>query len=256
MNRMIVLVLAVALAAPLALFLALSPPADAQSAPTDRRPDLRMDKLTDLRISNQGGRRLLRFTAVIVNVGVGPFEASGRRADTSTPAMTTTNQRIYDDAGGYRDVGTPGAEMYFGGDGHNHWHVRNLESYELDRKDNGAKVGTGAKSGFCFWDNTQFNSNPSAYPTKYPGCGRSSDFSVTMGLSRGWGDKYPSTLPDQYIDITGLTAGNYRLWATADGSNWYMESAEANNSTYCDIQIRHNTKLRNLGCGGYATPLN
>jgi len=34
--------------------------------------------------------------------------------------------------------------MYFAGDGHTHWHVRDLETYELIRSDNGSKVGTGA----------------------------------------------------------------------------------------------------------------
>ncbi len=255
MKWVTAVVLAVASAAPLALLVAPSPRADAQTAPVDLRPDLRMEKLWDLKISKEGGRRLLRFSAVIVNVGVGPFEASGRRTDTNAPTMTDTNQRVYDDAGGYRDVSTPGAEMYFGGDGHTHWHVRNLESYELDRQDNGAKVGTGAKSGFCFYDNYQFNFDPNAYPGAYWGCGGSSELSVTMGLSKGWGDMYHSSLPDQYIDIGGLTAGNYRLWATADRSNWYIESDEANNWTYCDIHIGPGTKLRNLGCGGYATPL-
>ncbi len=44
----------------------------------------------------------------------------------------------------------------------------------------------------------------------YTGCGYQSALSVTMGLSIGWGDAYYSTLPDQYIDITGLSSGPAR----------------------------------------------
>ncbi|MGH3921877.1 MAG: hypothetical protein ACRDTT_03200 [Pseudonocardiaceae bacterium] len=47
------------------------------------------------------GRRLLRFTTMIVNTGSGPFELGGRRADDASPAMAT-EQRIYNRAGGWR----------------------------------------------------------------------------------------------------------------------------------------------------------
>ena len=58
-----------------------------------------------------------------------------------------------------------------------------------------------------------------------------------MGLSRGWGDRYGYRLPDQYIDVTGLTSGRYRLWATADADNWFRESDDSNNFTWVDIQL-------------------
>jgi len=115
-----------------------------------------MARLRDLSIDNTAdGRRLLRFTTIIVNVGPGLFELHGSRASTLDPDMDVT-QRIYNDTGGYRDVVTTAA-MYYAGDGHNHWHVRDLETYELKRLDNGVRVGTGAKHGFCFNDNTQSN---------------------------------------------------------------------------------------------------
>jgi subtilase family serine protease len=43
------------------------------------------------------------------------------------------------------------------------------------------------------------------------------------------GNNHPR--PDQYIDITGLKSGRYRLQATADASNWFTESNESNNTT-------------------------
>ena len=205
-------------------------------ASTDLLPDLRMARLQNLQIQNTGGRRLLRFDSIVVNVGAGNFEARGSRPNTSTN-MTVT-QRIYNDAGGYRDRATT-AQMYFAGDGHTHWHLRDLESYELLRLDNGVKVGTGAKHGFCFYDNYRFGSTQAAY---YTSCGSDPNaLEVRMGLSKGWGDIYQARLVDQYIDITGLTSGRYKLQATADEANWFSETNNSNNFTWVDIQISGNS---------------
>jgi hypothetical protein len=58
-----------------------------------------MARLRDLSIdtTTRPGRRLLRFTTIIVNIGAGPFETIGRRQDTSTTQMTVA-QRIYTSA--------------------------------------------------------------------------------------------------------------------------------------------------------------
>lgn len=73
-------------------------------------------------------------------------------------------------------------------------------------------------------------------------CGSSSaNATVLVGLSIGWGDKYPSTIVDQYIDITGLPAGEYAVTATADWAGWFVESNDANNSTTARIRISRNS---------------
>jgi len=232
-------VLAAVLVAPLASTIENTPAA----AATDRLPDLGMARLANLKIERSNGRNLLRFDATIVNVGAGSFEAIGSNRNSSNNPITmdTVTQRIYDDAGGYRTVPTA-ATMFYAGDGHTHWHVKNLESYELDRSDNGAKVGTGAKSGFCFFDNVRYKLTLPGAPQSaaYTGCanGQPAATQVKMGLSVGWGDLYSANLPDQYIDVTGLTAGRYRLKATADPSNWFTESNDNNNTTWADIQIK------------------
>ena len=64
-------------------------------------------------------------------------------------------QRIYDDSGGFRSVSVP-SFMFWAGDGHNHWHVNDFISSELDRTDNGVKVGNFAKEGFCLSDSNAF----------------------------------------------------------------------------------------------------
>jgi hypothetical protein len=224
----------VAVAAVLALG---RPPAAGAAA--DRLPDLRMARLHDLSIdtATRPGRRLLRFTTIIVNVGAGPFETIGRRPDTSTPLLTV-RQRIFTTAGSSRDVNTP-AVMFWAGDGHDHWHVRDVEAYRLSRLDNGRRVGTGAKHGFCYFDNTPYRlwlpGAPSA--SVYGGCGTAGDLRVTTGISVGWGDIYPAGIAFQWIDITGLKSGRYRLRATADPANWFAETNDTNNSTWVDLRL-------------------
>jgi hypothetical protein len=210
-------------------------------AASDRLPDLGMAQLSDIQIQKTPqGTRLLRYSSTIVNVGAGPFEALGQRADTSTPTMSVT-QRIFDDAGGFRDLST-GATMYYAGDGHNHWHLRDLESGELVRLDNGVKSGTSAKHGFCFFDNVAYRLSLPRAPqsASYTDCGGGNPdlLAVTMGLSVGWGDIYSWDTVSQYVDITALTPGRYRLYVTADASNWFVESNDSNNTTWADIELR------------------
>ncbi len=108
-----------------------------------------------------------------------------------------------------------------------------------------AVVERGSKVGFCFFDNTNYGSSELEY---YVGCenGNPAALRVTMGLSRGWGDTYPWGLVGQYLDITGLADGRYRLRVTADGdsaegSDRFLESDETNNSTWADLQITGGT---------------
>jgi hypothetical protein len=214
-------------------------PAGSALGASDRLPDLGMGAVTNLSIDTTtiSGHRLLRFRTLIANVGLGPFETIGSRPDTSVSEMTVT-QRIYDDAGSYREIGTS-ATMFYAGDGHNHWHVRDAEAYELRRLDNGVKVGTGAKHGFCYYDNARYRLSLAGAPPDpvYRGCGTQSDLTVTTGLSVGWGDIYAATLPFQWIDVTGLKSGRYRLQAIADPQNSFIESNENNNVTWVDIHL-------------------
>ena len=208
-------------------------------AAADRLPDLGMARLRDLSIdtTTRPGRRLLRFTTIIVNTGAGPFETIGRRPDTSTPLMAVA-QRIYNSAGSYRQVRTP-AVMFWAGDGHDHWHVRDVEAYRLIRLDNGRRVGTGANHGFCYVDTPTDRLGLAGAPSApvYGGCGARGALRVKTGLSVGWGDTYPAGIAFQWIDITGLKAGRYRLHATADPDNWFAETNNANNSTWVDLRL-------------------
>lgn len=204
-----------------------------------RLPDLGMAPLDDLVVTTTSdGEQLLRFSATVVNVGAGSFQLVANRP--STTSEFSTSQRVPDADGAFSDLPVD-AELVFGGDGHSHWHVKDLASYELQRLDNGVKVGTSSKGGFCFFDTDAYRLSlpgaPSSPQFDSAGCGEESFLQVSMGLSVGWGDKYRWTLPDQYIDITGLNKGRYRLQATADALGLFSESDSANNETWVDIQL-------------------
>jgi hypothetical protein len=240
----------VTIAAAVAGSAALTAPSAAAFA-ADRLPDLGMAHPSDLKVDTNTvpGRRLLRYTAVIVNVGSGPFEVHGRRPDTSTPMSVT--QRIYDDsATGFHEVGTS-AEMFHAGDGHDHWHVRDLETGELLRLDNGSKVGALAKHGFCFYDNAVYRLTLPGAPQSpvYTSCGSLTSLHVTPGLSVGWGDRYPWNIAYQYIDITDVTNGHYRLEIGASTAPLgFQESSYSNNTSWVNVRLlRHSAKILSYG---------
>lgn len=225
------------------------------AAATPTYPDLGMARLSDVYLTiSPGGQKQLRFSATIVNVGAGPFELAASRSDTSE--AFSVSQRTYNSDGSSSLASTPGASLVFGGDGHNHWHVNALERYELRRLDNGVKVGTAAKSGFCFFDTGAYRSlagAPANAVYTNAGCGGATSLSVMMGLSVGWGDTYPWTLPDQFIDVSSLDSGKYRLYAEADPNGWFGESSRQNNATWVDLALttsrKGTSKMRILGYG-------
>jgi hypothetical protein len=252
-ERLIVLIVAVVLALAVVVLAVISAPADAQgttpttTAAAQRLPDLRMGPIQDLRVrKSPEGRRLLRFSALMVNVGAGPFELQGRRPNTNTPEMTVT-QRIFNRAGGYRSHPTT-ARMFFSGDGHDHWHVKDLQRYTLKRLGGSGAARKGAKQGFCVYDLVHYNLTLPGAPSsrKYreaTTCGESEDeaaLEVNMGLSVGWADKYSYFLPFQWIDITGLRSGTYRLKAVVDWKSEFKESRETNNYTWVKIELKGN----------------
>jgi hypothetical protein len=250
-KRLLVLALAFALALSLVLLGGIARPVDAQG-PALRLPDLRMGPIQDMRIrESPDGRRLLRFSTLLVNMGAGPIELYGQRPDTDTDTMPVT-QRIFDNAGGYRDIRTS-AIMFFSGDGHDHWHVKGLQRYWLEPLDGSGQARKGAKEGFCVHDVSPYDLTLPRAPerriyTTNATCGEREDeeaLHVEMGLSIGWVDVYAYWLPFQWIDITGLPSGTYRLWTVADPKKQFKESRETNNYTWNKIELK-GTKVRLL----------
>ena len=217
------------------------------SGATALMPDLGMAKLSTVTIdtTTMPGHRLLRYTAVMVNIGAGRLEVRGSRPDTTSPM--TVKQRIYTTGGGHTD-GATSIAMQYAGDGHEHWHSLDMEGGTLAHLASGGTVSALAKHGFCFFDNVKYRLTlPGAPATAHYVPGNSCAFgnpgalSVMMGLSVGWGDQYSASTNFQWIDITGLPDGRYRLTATADPGHLVKESSNANNSAWANIRITGNS---------------
>jgi lysyl oxidase len=210
-------------------------------AVNDRLPDLRVARLADFRVqTTASGHRLLRFTSMIVNVGRGPLVLRGTRSSTSASQMVVS-QRIYTDAGTSWSLRTP-AVLRYSGDGHDHWHVQRIVNYELKPRTNlSATPLRGAKVGFCFFDTNAYRLSlpgaPSSRQYAQSLCGTRSSLTASMGLSVGWGDKYPWNFAFQWIDVTGVKGGDYRVCVTADPEDWFAEVEQLNNSVWADVRF-------------------
>lgn len=195
------------------------------------------------------GRKLLKFGVITINSGAGPGEII---ADRSAPdaADWKAYQSFYDASG--KLLGSmvkPEVQFYFAGDGHNHWHVRDFDDYEL-LDSTGTQVARAEKHGYCMQDNTSYA--PMAGQTGVPlepvykvadSCGKGlpNALMIVHGLSSGWGDTYPTSLPDQAIDITDVPDGTYVVRVHADARGAVTESSENNNIAEVQIQITGNT---------------
>ena len=210
-------------------------------------PDLVMLPPTDFMIQQRPrGVRWLRFSTVIVNLGPGAFQAYGSDADgASIGDVLSVVQEIQEPGGGFSEHPTT-ASMFYSGDGHDHWHVRDLQEWTLQNQ-NAQVLARGAKTGFCFWDNYDYAATTKAYyhPTTTDACEIAPDGTVPMGLSVRWGDRYPSNIAFQYIDISGLPNGEYKVTVAADPplaeGGRFIEANEGNNTSWARIRIAKKT---------------
>lgn len=202
-------------------------------------PDMTMSPPADLVIAErEGGGYVLRFTSVMNNLGQGDLMLVGDRDDSDSEWALG---QVFDEADSQRRNMT--AQLVWGGDGHDHWHLVGAARYRLEPIDgSGTSNSRGdEKVGFCIFDGQLAEPElPRASATatyEEPGCGREEAVEITMGLGVGWSDPYPSELPGQLIDITGLPDGRYRLSASVDPNRLLTESDTSNNSAWTDFDL-------------------
>ena len=236
-SRLLRLALALLITAP-----ALAVPA-AQPSPVRAGggllPDLAMAPLSDFRIEWVGGRRMLRFTAMMINIGDGHFEVRGSRANTSQPM--TMSQVIYETTSRSSPIAQQfptNAVARYSGDGHNHWHVQEMTRYDMW---GGSGTFRGAKIGLCFLDSDAWNTSlPGEVGSYYRGsmCSTNpSALSNRMGVSVGWGDEYEWYLAWQWVDITGVPGGTYTVRAKADPYGFFLEKSESNQCAWARVSF-------------------
>ena len=91
---------------------------------------------------------------------------------------------------------------------HGHWHYREFIQYSLYNSDN-KQVLVAHKDGFCISDMECPKGVIGIYGCNY------------MGITPGCSDVYDATVPCQWVDITGLDTGVYKLSVVA---NWRKEA--------------------------------
>ncbi len=165
----------------------------------------------------------LTFGTSVGNVGRGPLTMIARRPSRSTDVLQTV-QRIRCSRHGAVDRGHVGQMRYFNIRTHHHWHLRDLERYRLIRVGRSAAYDA-EKQGFCLGDsyglkqgvpNTPRSAQFSGDLSSACGRGRPRAKRVRLGLSVGWGDSYPPIIEGQFVDVTGVPSGIYRLLMEVD----------------------------------------
>jgi hypothetical protein len=216
--------------------------ASASNPGNEHLPNLRAQKPLQLRLAHVDGRRLLRFTTVIVNAGRGPLELRPEH-DPGTGTTRAYQQVFTHERGSLEwnvhhefEVG----EFVFHPE-HDHWHMEAFAEYRLHAvaRDGslGKRIVRAQKVSFCARDNYQVNAALPHAPgaAGYPGACTQD---TPQGISVGWADVYPWFLPDQWVDVTGLGRGKFWLVAEADPLSTLRESNDGDNARAVKIRIR------------------
>ena len=139
---------------------------------------------------------------------------------------TTPNQGVGDMHLGYPD----NYEQFVFSPCHQHYHFESYASYEL-RDAAGNVVAPGHKQAFClmdwedengvnFWDTTG-----EVYDCDY------------QGIQSTWADTYDSYLDCQFVDVTGLPPGDYKLFVHVNYDKVLAEADYDNNTVEIDVTI-------------------
>lgn len=204
-------------------------------------PDPRIAPLYGLTIrTTSAGRKHLRFGTKSWNTGDGPIEVRGENRVSNE--MTLIAQRVFDDHGGCRDIIQPLAEMWYAGDGHNHWHLSKYMVTQLYKKTSSTVLRI-RKTGFCLIDLHHMAYPPPNSPAERVywngACGNSDSTAIRMGVSVGYADDYPPLIALQWIDITGLPKDVYRLCTGVNPYGWWLErdGVGTNNYYWVDLSL-------------------
>lgn len=228
----------------------------AEPAPQERAepqlPDLRTLQPNGLRLvyDTRSGRSFLRFNNSIINLGPGPLELFGRDIklvdhrdhpqeghELGAHEHISIYQRIFDADG--KVLIEPYVGELIHHNQHAHWHLESFSAYEVWAvSPQGLTydlVGANSKVSYCVTDlrpagsNLGFDTRPKA---SYLSCS-----GLLQGLTQGWIDTYVSGLARQWVEVSGITDGNYVLRSVVDPENRVKEADEANNAALTYFQI-------------------
>ena len=196
-------------------------------------------------VDEEGARLCLRFDQTIANVGEGPMEMRFSVPTGTMPPTTNGFQRIYSSDGvSYQDRLAGQMEFH---PVHGHYHFRSFGQTSLWRVDSSGTqlVREGRKVSFCMADIlidgwAQKGTGPRTYnaPDCLSPASNSGGFDhFIQGINTGWADVYDWYLPDQYIEVTGISDGVYVLQTIAYPDNLLVEANDSNNCGSVTIQL-------------------
>jgi hypothetical protein len=145
-------------------------------------------------VGGVGERKLLRFTTLSANQGLGTFEPPD-------PA------------------GRP--DLFQWSPCHAHYHFKGFAQYALLDQD-GNVAAPGHKQAYCMTDSEQLRLGPTIACEPRHNC-------ANQGLQAGWADTYSQDLDCQWLDITGVPPGEYRLQVALNPDRLFDEVSYENN---------------------------
>lgn len=183
-----------------------------------------------------GARRCLRFTTYLTNVGAGRLDL-GLSGEGSGLI-----QRIHATDGDWQERPAGVAERHAV---HDHYHVEGLVAFTLHAVDGDGVASSnataaGGKTGFCLFDGARGDGTVPAGARTYRrwNCKALDQPGVGMGITPGWVDRYNWTLADQYLEVSGVPDGLYRLVVVADPGGLILESTRANNQASVLLRLQ------------------
>lgn len=181
---------------------------------------------------------VLRFEGYVTNLGDGPLDLFGnpQLADPDDPTSHDVWQRVRTSTGDWVNLTKPPVR-YETADGHNHFHLMEIMGYSLWDETGTTQVARGRKVGFCMLDVERLDERHDAPGERnyeeslIENCraNQPEADSLVMGVTEGWRDVYEGNLTFQWVDVSDLSPGHYRLAAQADPHDIVVESDETNN---------------------------
>jgi hypothetical protein len=153
-------------------------------------------------VGGMGDRKLLRFTVSSVNQGRGEF----------VPPQPSERPDLFE----YSPC-------------HGHFHFKGFAQYSLVDQD-GNEVAPGRKQAYCLIDSEQISQGPTIACEAAYDC-------ENQGLQAGWADIYSSDLDCQWLDVTDVPPGEYRLQVTLNPGRLFDEVSYENNTSSVPVTI-------------------
>ncbi|MFL5829377.1 MAG: lysyl oxidase family protein [Solirubrobacteraceae bacterium] len=203
-------------------------------------PPLGVPGLPTVRLAGIGKhplRDVLTFNATICNAGPAPFSIEGfRRAHSN---VMNAYEYFFDAIGNVVGRAPAGTLEFDTRQGHHHWDLRQLASYELV---GGSRTIVSEKQSFCIAptdpvDLTVSGATGAQVALGFGGsvCDLEQPGAIWLReqLPPGWGDTYEQTVAGQAFDITNVPNGSYKIAVRVNPLGLLHET-----STTDDVAVR------------------